>query len=45
MTDNRLTRIDIQDWMIDVFNLKGLSLFIYALIYAELEVSIGDLEY
>lgn len=36
-------RLDIEEWMINHYDLGGLLLFIYALIYAELEVSVLDI--
>ena len=36
----RKSRLDIMDWMIDCYNLSGLELFVYAVIYNEVEISI-----
>ena len=36
----RITRLDIMDWMIDCYNLSGLELLVYAVIYNEVEISI-----
>ena len=36
----RKSRLDIMDWMLDCYNLSGLELFVYAVIYNEVEISI-----